>query len=565
MNIYVSETSIKDSVDYFSKLSISSPEQFGLFFLCKGVGINQNTYKPLKKAGQMTDEKKKIYYDRLHKLGAVFDFNEEGIKKCCLFPFSIKEEIAKGNFYNQASSFQGLLSRLIDTIDNTLIDKFLEKQEDNIRLKRNYIQLLKELYLNGNKISLSHFSTYYCRFITFSADESIEKEDFTRLCVQYTIDSLNLHEREIDELFYDDTALTQINFQESMITGQELRSMFIFKGTEDFPEIISSKDYNVVNQYMLVLEDVRRYIELNGKNPSTNEIRELLELRKQIVLYGVPGIGKSMFIKDLEEWKDEAGNNFFDESINIQFHPSTSYEEFIGGSSIENGTIVSKAGILLQWCQKAMKNNGNRYLFVIDEINRGNLSKIFGETILGLDREYTVDLVKPLNVKGEQISKFQIPNNLYIIATMNSADRSIAILDNAIRRRFAFIKLFPNYDIVKELSDVGELGIEIARLYRSINKKILDTLNNEELLLGQSYFLPNFAEKVETTGKILWSKKLLRLVINYNVLPILEEYTYGNKNDLQKIIGDKIPERIYDDEEFIEAIKEQFPEVVLQR
>lgn len=563
MNVYVSEASIKDSVEYFSKLSISSPEQFGLFFLCKGVGINQNTYKPLKKAGQMTDDEKKIYYDRLHKLGAVFDFNEEGIKKCCLFPFSIKEEIAKGNFYNQASSFQGLLSRLIDTIDNTLIDKFLEKQEDNIRLKRNYIQLLKELYLNGNKISLSYFSTYYCRFFTFSADESMEKGDFTRVCVQYTIDSLNLLERELDELFYDDTALTQIDFQESIITGQELRSMFTFKGTEDFPEISSSSDYNVVNPYMLVLEDVRRYIELNGKNPSTNEIKELLELRKQIVLYGVPGIGKSMFIKDLEDWKDEAGSNFFDETINIQFHPSTSYEEFIGGSSIENGTIVSKAGIFLQWCQEAMKNGGKKYLFVIDEINRGNISKIFGETILGLDREYTVDLVKPLNVNGEQISKFQIPENLYIIATMNSADRSIAILDNAIRRRFAFIKLFPNYDIVKELSDVQALEIDISKLYRSINKKILDTLNDEELLLGQSYFLPNFSHKDETTGKILWSKKLVRLVINYNVLPILEEYTYGNKNDLQNILGEKIPERIYEDDEFIEAIKEQFPEVVL--
>lgn len=395
------------------------------------------------------------------------------------------------------------------------------------------------------------------------AANTIEKEDFTRLCVQYTIDSLNLLERELDELFYDDTALTPITFQEDMVTGQELRSMFSFKGKEDFPEISSSRDYNVVSPYMLVLEDVRRYIELNGKNPSANEIKELLELRKQIVLYGVPGIGKSMFIKDLEDWRDDEGNKFFNEVIKIQFHPSTTYEEFIGGSSIENGTIVSKAGIFLQWCQEAIKYDKKKYLFVIDEINRGNISKIFGETILGLDREYTVDLVKPLDVNGEQISKFQIPDNLYIIATMNSADRSIAILDNAIRRRFAFIKLFPNYDIVKEMSDVQTLGIDIARLYRSINKKILDTLNDEELLLGQSYFLPNFAEKVETTGKILWSKKLLRLVINYNVLPILEEYTYGNKNDLQNIIGDKLPERIYEDEEFIDAIKEQFPEVVL--
>src|SRR5690606_25806219 len=124
------EESIRKAVNYFSKLSITSPEQLGLFFVFKGVGINQNTYKPLKKASQMNEEEKRVYYDRLHKLGAVFDVEEEGLKKCCLFPFSIKENLVKGNFYNPASSFQGLLSRLIDTIDNTLIDKFLEKQDN---------------------------------------------------------------------------------------------------------------------------------------------------------------------------------------------------------------------------------------------------------------------------------------------------------------------------------------------------------------------------------------------------------------------------------------------------
>ncbi|MED3662351.1 AAA family ATPase [Ureibacillus terrenus] len=563
MMVYVSEESIREAVNYFSKLSITSPEQLGLFFVLKGVGINQNTYKPLKKASQMNEEEKRVYYDRLHKLGAVFDFEEEGLKKCCLFPFSIKENLVRGNFYNPASSFQGLLSRLIDTIDNTLIDKFLEKQDNNIRLKRNYIQLIKELYLNGNRISLTFFSAWYCRFIGFSVDETIKKEDFTRVCVEYTIDSLNLSERELDEFFYNDTSFEQIDFQLEMITGRELRNLFTYKTKDDYPEISSSKDYKAVSPYFLALEDVRRYVELNGKNPSTKEIKELLELRKQIVLYGVPGTGKSMFIKDLEDWRDDKGNKFFDSTMKIQFHPSTTYEDFIGGPTIENGSIVSKAGIFLQWCQKAKDYPEKKYLFVIDEINRGNISKIFGETILALDREYIVDLVRPLNINGIEVSKFQIPENLYLIATMNSSDRSIAILDNAIRRRFAFVKLFPNYEVVKEYSDVQGLGVDISRLYKMINKRIYNTLNDEELLLGQSYFLPNFVERDPVTGKIKWSPKLLRLVINYTVLPILEEYTYGNKNDLQNILGEAIPERIYDDNEFLEAIKEFFPEAVL--
>ena len=335
-----------------------------------------------------------------------------------------------------------------------------------------------------------------------------------------------------------------------MIEGELLRSLISFI---DNPEVTKISELNVDKQvFILSLDESRRFIEMSGNNPSFEEMKKLLMLRKQIILYGVPGIGKSRFISYVE-------SDFKETTTKIQFHPSTTYEEFIGGTTIENSSVITKAGKFLEKCIEAKNNPEKNYLFVIDEINRGNISKIFGETILALDREYEVDLIKPIKMGDSDVVKFRIPENMYIIATMNSADRSIAVIDYAIRRRFGFIKLQPNYEVVKQMSNINSIGINIEKLFKIINIKIQEVLGEEELLLGQSYFLPDFAEKID--GKIKWTSETLRLVFNYSIVPIIEEYTYGNKNDLIAILGEKISSRINDDDEFLDEVKRIFPEV----
>lgn len=552
MKVFINKESLEESVRYFSTLDIMSPEQLGLFFFFKSLGIDSKNVISFKKISQMNESQKEEYNDKLYQLSGIFTYKEIGEKRSCLFPFSIENNIKQKNFYNGGSVFKQLLSRITDTVDNTLVDKFLDKDiNDNIKLKRNYLRYIKDTYLKGNKISIIQLSAWLCRFITFDVDSEVTEKEFTRICIKYTMDYLHINESELQAMFYDDSFTEKIGFDSSMIEGNEFRGLFKFN---DLPEIRkrTSEDLSI-NSIIISIEETRRLVEMNDKNPSYEELKDLLNLRKQIILYGVPGTGKSRFITEIE--------GDFDDCTKIQFHPSTTYEDFIGGSTIEDGNIITEPGKFLEKCIEAENNISKRYLFVIDEINRGNISKIFGETILALDREYKVDLIKPINVGEESIASFKIPENIFIVATMNSSDRSIAVLDYAIRRRFAFVKLHPNYEIVRELSSIDHLGISIEKLYKCINKKIIEVLGEENLLLGQAYFLPSFLERQDE--KIIWTPKDLRMVFNYSILPILEEYTYGNDNDFIAIIGDKIASRIYNDTEFIDELKRIFPEIII--
>ena len=175
-----------------------------------------------------------------------------------------------------------------------------------------------------------------------------------------------------------------------------------------------------------------------------------------------------------------------------------------------------------------------------------------------MDREYTVQLPTTLTAKdGTTVTEFRIPENVYILATMNSADRSIALVDYAIRRRFAFVVFYPNSEVVDFESDYSQLDeIKVGKVMDGINEKLYSVLGDADLLLGQSYFLPKWARD-EVSGKIKWTPQILKRLFNYFVIPIIEEYTYGNKRYLQNILGDKLVARISDDEEFIEELKAQ--------
>lgn len=551
-NIYVAADSLKDAIRYFSANYYKSPEQLGIFFFFKSIGLTEKEYVNFPKVSKMSPAEKDFYNQKLHQLGGLFTDQETGKKRTCLFPFSINNPVKKNAFFNGGSEFKDLLSRLTDTIDNTLIDKFLDKNENGeIKLKRGYSRYIQDNFLNGNKISITYISAWISRFTEFHVQSlsGFTNIEFTRICKKYTKNFLKLNELEMQELFEDDSYTTNIDYDQSLVTGTDLRNFFSFEQT---PDVTTTPNTINLNKITVSQNEVSKYMELNDNNPTSQEIEELLNLRKQIILYGVPGVGKSKFVADIE------GNYSEENVVKIQFHPSTTYEDFIGGETIDNGTIVTRAGVFLEACEKA-KSSDEKYLFVIDEINRGNISKIFGETIQALDREYEIDLIRPITTETNgKVEKISIPENMDIIATMNSADRSIAILDFAIRRRFGFVKLFPNYEVVGSLSDLSNIDVNVEELFKSLNQNILDTLNDEDLLLGQSYFLPKFATIIN--DKIKWEISDLRYIFNYSIIPALEEYTYGNKKDLLKIIGEKLLNRITDDQEFYEALIENFPQ-----
>ena len=164
-----------------------------------------------------------------------------------------------------------------------------------------------------------------------------------------------------------------------------------------------------------------------------DRLHNLLLCKKNVILQGAPGVGKTFSAKRLAY--SIMGEMNDDRVEMVQFHQSYTYEDFIMGyKPTENGGFTIKEGVFYKFCKKASSDTSRAYFFIIDEINRGNLSKIFGELLMLIESSYRNKPIK-LAYSDEQ---FYVPDNLYIIGMMNTADRSLAMIDYALRRRFSF-------------------------------------------------------------------------------------------------------------------------------
>ncbi|MFC2040734.1 McrB family protein [Chloroflexota bacterium] len=262
----------------------------------------------------------------------------------------------------------------------------------------------------------------------------------------------------------------------------------------------------------------------------------LLTWSKQVVLYGPPGTGKTYLARLVAR--------HFDEHQIVQFHPSYSYEDFVGGIRpvLSRGTTSGTAaqlsptpiyhieeyvGLFQDICRRAQAEPEKRFLLIIDEINRGNLSSIFGELILAIEPDKR-GIPIPLSYLKE--STLIVPENLYLIATMNSADRSIALVDVALRRRFSFYRMTPDYSMLNE--SIGPDNLNLGVLLRSLNTKIAGQLG-EDFELGHSYLLSKRHE-----GQPISDIDELRLAWFHTIIPLLEEYFRGDLTRVADMVGD---------------------------
>lgn len=246
---------------------------------------------------------------------------------------------------------------------------------------------------------------------------------------------------------------------------------------------------------------------LNVDKSWLQECIDLLNDRPQLIFYGPPGTGKTYIAQALA--KHAAGENV----QLVQFHPSYSYEDFLEGyRPTEAGGFALRPGPMRRIADKAAENPGAPHFLIIDEINRGNLAKVFGELYFLL--EYRKESVRLLYSEED----FALPKNVYIIGTMNTADRSIALVDAAMRRRFAFLPLHPstpptNGILRAWLGKTGRPG-RVADLLEELNARIADP----DFKIGPSYFM---RDAVYESGG-------LERVWRTSILPLLEEHHYGD-------------------------------------
>lgn len=259
-----------------------------------------------------------------------------------------------------------------------------------------------------------------------------------------------------------------------------------------------------------------------------DRLATILRLKKNIILEGAPGVGKT-FIADRLAYS-LMGEKAIDRVKMVQFHQSYSYEDFIMGFRPSASGFELRKGPFYQFCKQAEGDESNDYFFIIDEINRGNLSKIFGELFMLIEMDKRGRDLQLL-YSDEQ---FSIPENLYIIGMMNTADRSLAMLDFALRRRFAFFELKPGFDSdgFKEYQShlKNEKFDALINTVKHLNEIIAsDESLGEGFCIGHSYFCNLIPNSID--------QQVLSSIVEYELIPLLKEYWFDEPSLVKEWSG----------------------------
>ena len=318
-------------------------------------------------------------------------------------------------------------------------------------------------------------------------------------------------------LIKETPALQQIEFLANpqgtffKLTENEYNTIIdiIREDNDDEKENISYPTYNREDFLKEVYMEPQKY----------DELIDLLKAKKNIILQGAPGVGKTFCAERLAY--SIMGKKDQSRIKTIQFHQNYSYEDFIMGYKPDGDSFKLRNGVFYNFCIEAINNPSEDYFFIIDEINRGNLSKIFGELLMIIENGY----------RGKQITLaysdqgFHVPENLYIIGMMNTADRSLALIDYALRRRFSFFDMKPGYEsdgFKKHIKASGNQMLEkVVSLIIELNSEICkDDSLGSGFEIGHSYFCGKPENMTDSA---------IRGIIKYDILPTIREYWFDNE------------------------------------
>lgn len=579
MKRYVSTSSIKSSIEYFRNREYSKPEQIGLFLYFKAAGLNQFGYSEYKKWGEYDSVDRERFLRNLYDLAGVFDVScENGLKYTALFPFSISNYYKPASFYNGGTSFKMLGSRISDTLDNSLVSTIIQRdteEKNSLKFNDNYISYIAQKQLKGYKISLCQIASWCFRFWQLDIPMGVSERDVTDSLILSFLSDYKISTEEYKGLFSFDNSI--IETTDSMITGSEFRRLLhLEKGdcssdiqsgvavdympiikqlnADDFHRLLSLRGAVLNEQRILEIlqmndNEIKNKVTFNENKKKENkkvlpviEPRERKNFSLNSILYGAPGTGKTYSTAEyamaiIEERKLSYTEQEDRQSLMIKykkavsdgrivfttFHQSYGYEDFIQGlrpiSELGQMSFLPVDGVFKKIADKAMLNPSENYVIIIDEINRANISKVFGELITLIEEDKRWGEINALSVTLPTGEEFAVPNNLYILGTMNSADKSISLIDTALRRRFDFIEVVPNAELIED----GILRTVLTRL----NEALVKELDSTDLLIGHAYFIGKTADD-------------LCNIMNKNIIPLLYEYFYDNSKKVEKQVKDAV-------------------------
>lgn len=431
----------------------------------------------------------------------------------------------------------------------SMLDKF-KSRNDFIEVSKGwgneYIQGFCELvnFCHKNKLDVFYTKMTAGGYIRVGRREKSDlKAQSLVLGIKPLAKSFQLKIRE------EGDTLEWVNFDTNTLNDFKKKSAFLSQFVQDFP-LIKRKAYWPCDYEYDAIEDVTVHEKQVQDKPSS--------MLNQI-LYGPPGTGKtyntvhrSLSIICPDELSKNSSYEdkkaVFEEACQrgqikfVTFHQSYGYEEFVEGikpKTTDNEQIIYQLedGVFKKLCRQAEQNPTLPYIFIIDEINRGNISKIFGELITliepakrsGVGQLEAISLV--LSSSGEE---FSVPSNVHLIGTMNTADRSLTMMDTALRRRFDFIEMMPKPSLLSNIT-INGIDIDLKELLRIVNERI-EVLFDREHTLGHAFFIPcmnafkNQGEQAALTE--------LKVAFKNKIIPLLEEYFFEDWYKIQLVLGD---------------------------
>ena len=533
MDYFLSENTIKDSYNQLTANSYNKASELFHLLLIKYAGISQHEYIDLD-----NDIVKKKINEAMRLLSYLY-ISEDYVKEKFNFinPFAMQKwltnsptealyQVAGARVKNNITGGGGQWHNIISKDPNS---------NTTIKLTTNYLNFFDDL---DNKFPIEAISVWILKF------HALHKELALSEIIKNFNDLFRISDEEKIKLFktLSPTSPTYSN----MITDSHFVRSLIGNPEKDTKWLDNNKnlDNDILNQLDKVPMRFAKTLNNSGLKNSDHYLKVLKKVQ-QLILMGPPGTSKSYLANELSK--------HFDETTRVQFHPQYSYQDFIGGKNLQNGTLVDKKGKLIELLDRInddVKNGVQKeYLLVIEEINRANISQVFGEMIQLLDRGE-----KLLLTFNEEETEYSLPKNLKIIGTMNTTDRTVGRIDYAIKRRFFQIYCGVDYGVLENKVRISSNAFSISDLLRKINLSLFETLNNKEMVVGHAIFLKEYVFD-SVKDLFVWDTSDFEEIFNYVVLPIIEDYCNNNHDLIINILGKRLTKQLTG-EDFLNAILE---------